>query len=213
MEEFMTTRNRNLTSRQEEVLNYIREHLEEHGAPPTLREMGQALGIASPNGVKSLVEALVRKGYLQRREGVARGLSLTRDPLPSPGIVRIPILGRVAAGVPLLAEENREGYLQLDESFINSDETFALKVRGDSMVEAGILDGDTVVARMQPTARTGDIIVAVIDNEATVKFYFPGPDKIRLEPANPYYQPIEVDPRTTPFRVAGKVIALLRKMG
>jgi repressor LexA len=207
--------NKNLTSRQEEGLEFIRSYIQEQGAPPTLREIADGLGISSSNGARSLVEVLERKGVLERRPGLSRGLVIT-DGVESEdmrGIRKVPILGQVAAGAPILAEENLEGYVRVDEELIGAqNHSFALTVKGDSMINAGIFDGDTVIARLQATAVTGDLVVAILDDEATVKFFFPDSEKVRLEPANPNYEPIMVDLRSTPFRIAGKVTALVRKM-
>lgn len=207
--------NKNLTSRQEEGLEFIRSYIQEQGAPPTLREIADGLGISSSNGARSLVEVLERKGVLERRPGLSRGLVIT-DGVESEdmrGIRKVPILGQVAAGAPILAEENLEGYVRVDEELIGAqNHSFALTVKGDSMINAGIFDGDTVIARLQATAVTGDLVVAILDDEATVKFFFPDSERVRLEPANPNYEPIMVNPRDTPFRIAGKVTALVRKM-
>lgn len=211
----MRKSNKNLTSRQEEGLKFIRNYIQEMGAPPTLREIADGLGISSTNGARSLVEVLERKGTLERRPGLSRGLVITDENQGDAmrGVRNIPILGRVAAGAPILAAENLEGYVRVDEDFIGSQpHAFALTVKGDSMINAGIFDGDTVIARLQPTAVTGDLVVAVLDDEATVKFFFPDRELVRLEPANPNYEPILVNPRTTTFRIAGKVTALVRKM-
>lgn len=124
----------------------------------------------------------------------------------------VPLLGRIAAGLPILAVENIEGSIAVDRSFIPGGDIFSLEVVGDSMKDSGILDGDYVLAKMQPTAEKGEIVVAVIGEEATVKRYFPEKKKIRLEPANPVFEPIIVDKRSPEFRIAGKVIGLLRRM-
>ncbi len=211
----MKKMNRNLTSRQEEGLEFIRNYIQEQGAPPTLREIADGLGISSSNGARSLVEVLERKGVVERRPGLSRGLVITdgSESEEMRGIQKVPILGQVAAGAPILAEENLEGYVRVDEELIGAqNHSFALTVKGDSMINAGIFDGDTVIARLQATAVTGDLVVAILDDEATVKFFFPDSEKVRLEPANPNYEPIMVNPRDTPFRIAGKVTALVRKM-
>ncbi len=208
-------KNTNLTSRQEEGLRFIRTYIQREGVPPTLREIADGLGINSTNGARSLVEVLERKGAIERRPGLSRGLVIPQEHQAEAlkGIWNIPVLGRVAAGAPILAEENLEGYIRVDEAMVGPQtQSFALTVKGDSMINAGIFDGDTVIARLQPTAVTGDLVVAVLDDEATVKFYFPDQERVRLEPANPNFDPILVDPRQTPFRIAGKVTALVRKM-
>ena len=207
--------NDNLTSRQEEMLDFLRRELDKSGAPPSYREIGERLGIKSTNGVKMLLDALERKGYLRRVAGRARALELTPTALHLPGperLVRsVPLLGRVAAGEPILAVGHVEDVLQVDAQMLRGEENFALEVRGDSMVEAGILDGDLVFAQVQDEARTGDMVVALIGEEATVKFYFPEQDRIRLQPANARYEPIWVEPASPEFRIAGKVIGLMRR--
>ncbi len=216
----MTPRNTNekLTTRQEEVLDFLRQALEKGGAPPSYRELGERFGIKSTNGVKVLLDALERKGYLQRVAGRARALELTdaaraeaRAQLLEFSVRQVPLLGRVAAGEPILAVEHVEDMLQVDAQLLRGEENFALEVRGDSMVEAGILDGDLVFAQVQPSARTGDMVVALVGEEATVKFYFPEQDRVRLQPANAQYEPIYVAADSPAFRIAGKVVGLMRR--
>ncbi len=206
--------NQNLTSRQEEVLRYIQEQVEEQGSPPSYREIGEQFGIRSTNGVKVILDALERKGHLRRRANRARSLEPVDVP-PTPkelGAVTVPLIGRVAAGDPILATGNVEDLLQVDASLVRQDDSFALEVHGESMVEAGILDGDIVVARVQDTARAGELVVALIGEEATVKFFFPEGDRVRLQPANGSYKPIIVDKASEEFRIAGKVTGLMRRM-
>jgi len=208
--------NENLTSRQEELLAFLRRVLEKGGAPPSYREIGERFGIRSTNGVKVLLDALERKGYLLRAAGRARALELTpaalAEGLEHTRPVRlVPLLGRVAAGEPILAVEHVEEMLQVDAQLLRSEEAFALEVRGDSMVEAGVLDGDVVFAQVQDSARAGDMVVALIGEDATVKFYFPEQGRVRLQPANPRYEPIWVEPGSPDFRIAGKVTGLMRR--
>ena len=206
--------NLNLTSRQEEVLRFIQEQVEEQGSPPSYREIGERFGIRSTNGVKVILDALERKGHLRRRANRARSL----EPVDVPatprelGAKEIPLIGRVAAGDPILATGNVEDILQVDASLVRQEESFALEVHGDSMVEAGILDGDIVVARVQETARAGELVVALIGEEATVKFFFPEGERVRLQPANADYRPIIVDRASEELRIAGKVTGLMRRM-
>lgn len=207
--------NDNLTSRQQELLDLLRDESERGGAMPSYREIGEQLGIRSTNGVKTLVDALVRKGFLRPIEGRARGLELTasgrQGPPASGAVVWVPLIGRVAAGEPILAVENVEEMLPVDRSLLRGDESFALEVKGDSMVDAGILDGDIVFAQSTETARSGEMIVARVGEEATVKFYFPETRRIRLQPANARYDPILVDPLRQEFHVVGRVTGLLRR--
>lgn len=207
--------NDNLTSRQQELLDLLREDAERGGTTPSYREIGERLGIRSTNGVKTLVDALVRKGFLRPSEGRARGLELTasgrQGPPAGEAAAWVPLVGRVAAGAPILAVENVEEMISVDRSLLRGEESFALEVKGDSMVEAGILDGDIVFAQSAETARTGEMVVARVGDEATVKFYFPEAGRIRLQPANARYEPILVDPLLEDFHVVGRVTGLLRR--
>ena len=202
-----------LTARQQEILNFIREQIEAKGIPPTYREIGERFQIRSTNGVYATLEALRRKGYLEREPSISRGLRLKSPLQKKVGRLKsIPLVGRVAAGAPILAEENIEDFIAVDETFFGGEGYFALRVQGDSMKDAGIFNGDVVVARQQATAQRGDIVVAIIGDEATVKYYFPENNRIRLQPANDAYRPIWVHPEEEDFRIAGKVTGLIRKM-
>ncbi|MBI2895225.1 MAG: transcriptional repressor LexA [Deltaproteobacteria bacterium] len=204
-----------LTKRQQMVLDYIRKSIDDRGFPPTLREIGVFMGIRSTNGVNDHLRALERKGYLKREDMKSRALRPTTGVrTTSYSEIEIPILGRVAAGAPLLATENLEGSVTVDRYFIgNNREVFGLRVRGDSMIEAGILDGDYVFVRKQLTAERGDVVVAMIGEDATVKYWFPERDYIRLQPANSQLAPILVrrdDFRTT--QLLGIVIGVYRRL-
>jgi len=205
---------RGLTARQQEILDFIRQQIEEKGIPPTYREIGERFQIRSTNGVHATLEALRRKGYLEREPSISRGLRV-KSPAGHKAVGRlksVPLVGRVAAGAPILAEENIEDFIAVDETFFGGEGYFALRVQGDSMKDAGIFNGDVVIARQQTTAQRGDIVVAIIGDEATVKYYFPEGDHVRLQPANDAYQPIMVRPEAETFRIAGKVTGLIRKM-
>jgi len=205
-----------LTKRQKEVLDFIREMVEIRGLPPTIREIGEKFKITSTNGVRAILSALGKKGYIRRQPLVSRGIELVKKATFDFGqrrsYVAVPLVGRIAAGLPTLAVENIEGSIAVDKSFLPGGDVFSLRVVGDSMKDLGIFDGDYVLARMQSTAEKGDIVVAVIGEEATVKTYIPQKNRVRLEPANPAFQPIVVDTRFSDFRIAGKVIGLLRRM-
>lgn len=180
-----------LTERQQQVLRYIGECIEAQGFPPTLREIGERLGIRSTNGVNDHLRALERKGYLVRELWKSRALR----PVGASAIVSVPLVGQVAAGQPQLALEQAEASLKVDRALLGgaaTDEVFALRVRGDSMIEDGIFDGDYVFVRRQATARAGETVVALIDDEATVKRYYPEGDGLRLQPANAALAPIRV---------------------
>ncbi len=208
-----------LTKRQKQVLMAIAEHIEELGYPPTVREIGLRLGLRSSCTVQRHVEALVRKGFLRRQGHKSRGIEVVDRP-DSPAARRlaiagrsqtvlVPLVGRVAAGVPLLAEEHIEGYLPLSRELVGEDEVFMLRVRGDSMIEAGLYDGDYVVVRRQAHAENGDIVVAMTeDGEATVKYFYRDKNKIRLQPANKDMEPIVVRNVT----ILGKAILAIRPL-
>ena len=199
-----------LTKRQKEVLDYITQNVEEKGAPPTIREIGGKFKISSTNGVRAILSALIRKGFIRRRPLVSRGIELIKQ--KTPFFVSVPLIGRIRAGLPILAVENIEGQIGVDKSLLSGGEIFSLKVIGDSMKDAGIFDGDYVLARQQPTAEKGEIIIAVIGEEATVKMYFPLKEKIKLMPATPTYEPIIIEKTSSNFRIAGKVIGLFRRI-
>jgi repressor LexA len=221
------SRSRDLPSpRQLEILRTIERHLRDEGYPPTVREIGEAVGLRSTNGVAEHLRALIRKGYLSKQDMKSRALVPTpkcyaavgsmRSPREAMrGIVEVPLLGRVAAGVPILAEENVEDVVRLDSYFLGGGrKVFALKVAGDSMIGDGILDGDTLFVRQQDTANRGDVVVFLIEGEATVKRYYPEGDRIRLQPSNPNMAAIYL--RKSDFKrgqIAGIVVGVYRKIG
>jgi len=198
-----------LTTRQRELLEYIEKLITQRGHSPTIREIGLKFGISSTNGVRGHLSALIRKGYLKKTDNVSRGLELVRSIAVEIG--RIPLVGSVPAGLPIDSAENIEGEIALDLSFLPKGETFSLTVSGDSMKNAGIFNGDVVIVRKQRVAQRGEIVVAIVDGEATVKRYFPEEKRIRLQPENDDYQPIWVNKRSGEFRIAGKVVGLLRR--
>jgi repressor LexA len=189
-----------LTGQQSKLLKYIQDHIRGKGHPPTFREIGHAFRFRSTGTVRDHIRAIEAKGYLRKSAGKSRGL------FPENLWRALPILGRVPAGGPLLAEENIEGTFDLTKEF-SGEKTFALKVRGDSMEEAGIHDGDLVVVRAQEDAEPEQIVVALVDGEATVKRLARRAGKLQLQPANPRYQPIPVAAGT---RILGKVIGVIR---
>jgi repressor LexA len=207
---------RPLTERQKEVLDFIQKQIAQRGYPPTIREIGENFGIKSTNGVRGILQALERKGEIRRSPQLSRGIELVhpeakiaafRAPLHN-----VPIVGKVAAGTPILAEENIEGMVAVDKDLLKGEDTFALRVKGDSMVGAGIFDNDLVFARQQSDFKRGDIVVAVIGEEATVKYFYPDNGNIRLEPANRFFGPIVIDRSTPGFHIAGRVVGVFRKM-
>lgn len=204
-----------LTTRQRQIFEFIKRSVTDLGRPPSLREIGDKFKINSTNGVRTVLEALERKGYIRRSPYLSRGIEILKEApahLDPKHQVMVPLVGRVAAGTPLWAEQNIEGSFCIDRTFVPGEQIFALRVKGDSMIEAGILDGDYVLVRRQQTADRGDIVVAQVGDEATVKRYIPEKKRIRLEPANPDFGPIIVERGSPGFSIAGKVIGLLRKM-
>jgi repressor LexA len=220
-----------LTDRQQEILDFITLSIGERGFPPTLREIGEHFGIRSTNGVNDHLKALEKKGYLRREDLKSRAM---RPVLANGGedlrvrggdvvpigvrlgedLVDVPIVGRVAAGEPLLAVENIEDTVKIDRFFVGAHrQVFGLRVVGESMIEDGIVDGDYVFVRKTPQASRGDIVVAMIEGEATVKRYYPEGDTIRFQPANSNMEPILV--RRSDFRsvdIIGVVVGVYRKM-
>jgi repressor LexA len=216
-----------LTDRQKEVLRFIAVTTEQRGFPPTIREIGEEFSIRSTNGVNDHLKALERKGYLSRGEQKSRALVPTASGRQLLGIlgtkegdriVEVPVVGRVAAGAPLLAEENRGEPVRVDRSLLPpgpaARDVFALRIKGDSMIGDGIFDGDLVFVRRQSAARTGEIVVALIESEATCKRYFPEGDRIRLEPSNPRLAPIYVSRHDhREMAILGIVVGVYRKIG
>lgn len=208
-----------LTDRQKEILTFIEQFRSENGYPPTLREIGKKFEISSTFGVKRHLEALVKKGYIAVESNASRGISFLRNEFDSNihkineednVFQKIPVIGRVAAGTPILAIENIEGSLVVDPSFIKkSGEYFALKVRGDSMIETGIFDGDYVIVSSKKEAANGEIIVAMLGDEVTVKTYEKKSNEVRLIPQNKNYEPISVD-KNSEFSILGKVSGVIR---
>jgi repressor LexA len=201
-----------LTKRQQQILDFIRGEIHRCGYPPSVREIGEAIGLSSSSTVHSHLAALESKGYLRRDPSKPRALEVLdyreTDRGVDYGSVRaVPVVGQVAAGQPILAAENIEQTMSLPTEMAD-DETFILRVKGDSMIEAGILDGDFVVVRQQPTAANGDIVVAMLEDSATVKTFYREPDRIRLQPENSTMEPIYAREVT----ILGKVVALFRRL-
>ncbi len=203
-----------LTGRQEEILKEIERYVAAEGYPPTIRDLSEKFRMAAPS-MLSHIKALERKGVIRRRQGKSRGIELTGVPrVPDMGkVMEVPILGRVAAGVPLLAEENREDTVFVDNRFAKGQKLFALRVKGNSMVDAGLFENDVCIIRMTDTAQNNDIVVAFIDGEATVKRFRKSGKKITLMPENPAYEPIVIsEGQGRDFRILGKVISLYRNI-
>jgi repressor LexA len=212
-----------LTDRQRQALDYITECLNARGYPPTLREIGEHMGIRSTNGVNDHLKALERKGYLVREELKSRALRPVdyldprkREKQQAEERVEVSIVGRVAAGDPILAEENVIDRVVVDRYFlgaVKAKEVFGLVIRGESMIEDGIFDGDYIFVRKQSTAERGEIVVAMIEGEATCKRFFPEGERVRLQPSNSTMEPIFIDREQ--FRsidILGKVVGVYRRM-
>jgi len=209
-------REKGLTLTQEKVFQFLESFFRERGYPPTLREIAHQFQLKGPKAPQKTLNILERKGYLRRVPGVSRGIEIRRDPALFPAmagqVVSVPIVGNVRAGEPILAVENIEGYVNLDPSLVLSEDVFLLRVQGDSMIEAHILDGDFAMVKPQPRAENGEIVVALIEDEATIKRIFKKRDLIRLEPANPIMEPIVVKKGEKKVTIVGKVIGIFRKM-
>lgn len=206
-----------LTARQQEIWQFLVEYTDGHGYPPTVREIGEAVGLASPSTVHAHLANLERAGLLKRDPTKPRALDLighrtVAAPAPVEEVPRLPLLGQIAAGSPLLAEENVEDRIAVPEP-LGRTADFLLTVRGDSMIEAGILDGDTLVVRKQEDASNGDVVVALVGddegaNEATVKTFYRESGRIRLQPENSTLEPIYADH----VQVMGKVVGVFRSL-
>ncbi len=195
-----------LSNRQVAILEFIQQTLDERGYPPSVREIGEAVGLKSSSTVHAHLGQLQKKGYIRRDPTKPRAIELTSN---KSAIVRVPVVGRVAAGEPILATENIEETFPLPVSFLNtSKQVFMLTIKGNSMIKAGIYEGDFIVVRQQNTADDGDIVVALIGEEATVKRFFKEKNAIRLQPENDDLEPIIVRDLT----ILGKVIGVLRKI-
>jgi repressor LexA len=222
------TRSAPLTERQEMILQFIRSSIRERGYPPTLREIGAKMGIKSTNGVSDHLRALERKGYLRREDMKSRALRPVDDDgdatysrgdddvAASQDIVTVPMLGRVAAGPLSLTSDRMDSSVTIDRSLLSArGEVFALRVKGDSMIDAGINEGDTLFVKRAQTAEKGDIVVARLGEEATVKRYYPERDHIRLQPENKRLSPILVrktDAAASGFEILGTVVGLYRNV-
>lgn len=199
-----------ITERQQEIYEFIKSAIDRRGIPPTMREIGAQFGISSTNGVDRHLAALERGGLITRERGKSHGIRLASGDRP---MASIPLLGRVAAGMPVLSPEHREGEVKVDLSLFKLRSPrgiFALKVKGDSMVDSHIVDGDSIIVHSQVVANDGDIVVAMVDGEATVKRFFQEKNRVRLQPENRTMRPIYVEQGE--LRVLGKVVGVLRKI-
>lgn len=194
------------TERQQAILDCIAAFTREHGYPPSVREIGERVGLSSSSTVQSHLKTLERRGYVKRDPTKPR--ALVRDHAPVPEVIALPVVGRVAAGVPITAVENVEDEFALPASFVRESGAFMLRVQGESMIDAGILDGDLIVVRPQATAENGEIVVAMVDGEATVKTFYREAGRVRLQPENKTMEPIYADS----VQLVGRVCGLVRKL-
>jgi len=201
-----------LTKKQHNFLSFLTKYIRENGYPPTIREMVYHLKLASTNSVKKYLDILERKGYIKRIPNSPRAIEVCTE-TPESHAKLIPVVGRVRAGTPHLAVEDITGHLAIDASMACWDETFFLRVEGDSMIDAHIQDGDLVLVKSQQTAENGDIVVAIINDEATVKKFFRKDNSIYLEPANSTMKPIIIrKEQASDMVIAGKVVTVLRQI-
>jgi repressor LexA len=207
-----------LTKRQAEILSFIKTHIQYSGFPPTISEIQGQFSFKSPNAVQEHLKALVRKGQIRRNPNQWRGLELMVSHKSSSETVQystvsVPLIGRVTAGLPVLAEENFEGTISVDRSLVGrATRLFALHIRGDSMIKAGIYDGDIAIAQQQSVADQGDIVIALLGDEATVKRFYRKRKAIILHPENDTMEPLRIN-EGSDFKILGKVIATLHRIG
>lgn len=197
-----------ITAKQEEILNYIKNEILERGFPPAVREICQAVNLKSTSSVHSHLESLEKNGYIRRDPTKPRAIEILDDSfnMLRREMVNVPVVGTVAAGQPILAEQNIESYFPIPAEYMPNQQSFILKVQGESMINAGILNGDSVLVKQQSTARNGDIVVALIDDSATVKTYYKETGHYRLQPENDTMEPIIVDE----LQILGKVFGIFR---
>jgi repressor LexA len=204
---------KDLTTKQKKVLYFLKSYLQVKGFPPTLREIASHFGLRGPKAPQKTLQILEKKGYIRRVPGGSRAIEMLIPPLVhKTQILSLPIIGKVRAGEPILAIENIEGYINLDQSLVSSDDVFLLRVQGDSMIDAHIQNGDFALVKPQPNAENGEIVVALVDDEATIKRIFKKRDLIRLEPANPNMEPILVRKGERRVTIVGKVVGIFRKL-
>jgi len=197
-----------ISSKQKEILEYIKQEILNKGYPPAVREICEAVNLKSTSSVHSHLETLEKNGYIRRDPTKPRAIEIIDDSfnLTRREVVNVPLIGQVAAGQPILAVENITNYFPIPAEFLNNSETFMLNVKGDSMINMGIYDGDMIIVRRQQTADNGEVIVALVDDSATVKRFYKEDGHYRLQPENDFMDPIIVDN----VEIVGKVIGLIR---
>ncbi len=205
-----------LTARQQLVFDFITEYFEREGMPPTVREIAEGLGFKSPNSVQEHLRLIQKKGFVELRRGIARGIfPITPEAEPEPelrkvSVKHIPLIGSVAAGTPITAEENIENEIAVDAELFGGQNLFTFRVAGDSMKEAGIHNGDFVIVHKQDTAHDGEKIVALVNGDTTLKTYYNHENHVILHPENELYEDIIVDEFSN-FSIAGKMVGLIRR--
>jgi repressor LexA len=198
-----------LSRKQEQILSFLKSEIRKKGYPPTVREICDAVQLSSTSTVHTHLESLERKGYIKRSPAKNRSIEILEDNFYgfSDKVVSVPIVGQVTAGAPILAQENIEGSFPIPVDYIPNSDVFILTVKGDSMIDVGIHDKDFIIVSQQPSADNGDIVVALLEDSATVKTFFQEEDHIRLQPANASFEPIIVED----CKILGKVVGLYRK--
>ncbi len=199
---------RRITAKQEDILNYIKEEILRRGFPPTVREICQTVGLKSTSSVHSHLESLEKNGYIRRDPTKPRAIEILDDSFQMlrREMVNVPVVGTVAAGQPILAEQNIDSYFPIPAEYMPNEQSFILRVKGESMINAGIMDGDQVIVRQQSTARNGDIVVALVEDSATVKTFYKEDGYYRLQPENDTMEPILVND----VQILGKVFGVFR---
>ena len=201
-----------LSAKQRRVLDFIKSHLQHTGYPPTVREIADRLGLAGPNSAKKFLDILERKGCIRRQPGCSRAIEIM-GPVRAAAIRSLPVVGAIRAGEPVLAFENIEKHVAVDLSFARGEGLFFLRVQGDSMIDAHIMDGDLALIRPQPEVASGDIAAVLLGDEATLKYFFKEKNTVRLQPANPAYEPIVIKNKdAAQLRIIGKVVGVMRRM-
>jgi repressor LexA len=202
-----------LSAKQARVLDFIKGHLQHTGYPPTVREIADRLGLAGPNSAKKFLDILERKGCIRRQPGCSRAIDIVGSTRTA-ALRSLPVVGAIRAGEPLLAVENSEERIAVDPSFAHGEGLFFLRVTGDSMIEAHVMNGDLALIMPQPEVASGDIAAVLLGDEATLKYFFKEKSAVRLQPANPAYEPIIIKQKdAAQLRIIGKVIGIMRKMG
>jgi repressor LexA len=201
-----------LSAKQARVLDFIKSSLQHTGYPPTVREIADKLGLAGPNSAKKFLDILERKGCIRRQPGCSRAIEII-GAVRSPALRNLPVVGAIRAGEPLLAVENSEERIAVDPSFARGEGLFFLRVTGDSMIGAHVMDGDLALIRPQPEVASGDIAAVLLCDEATLKYFYKEKTAVRLQPANPSYEPIIIKQKdAAQVRIIGKVVGVMRKM-